>query len=226
MITKAPTLEDLERQQWDALRSRGLTGARVLPKNAPVSIRESDRSFLCVATSEAPTPMRDWATYTLVDEILLAKGGKIPGDHVPLLRNHYRNDPADDIYGSAREWNLENEIQWACRCFMSEPSDERDPVIRAWTRILGGHLRRVSIGYEVLGFEDIQPGEKKKVAGRFFTAGARVLRVSTEWTIHELSLTPIGADPNALIRSKGGDPPPVITGFRKSLPDTFRSYFR
>lgn len=210
--------------EWEALRSRGITGTRVLPPT-PSSIRESDRSFGCVATTETPARMIDWEAYAYIDEILIARGGSIPGDHVPLLRNHQRFDPADDIYGSAREWKLEDEIQWGCRCFMAEPSDPQDPVNRAWTRVKGGHLRGVSIGYEVQAFTDIPPGEKKKVGDRYFTAGPRRLRVSTEWVVHELSLTPIGADKKALIRSKGMAPP-VVTGFRAALPPSQGSYFR
>lgn len=213
-------------QEWETLRARGMTGSRVLGPTAPASIREADRSFGAVAATETPARMIDWSTYSFVDEILVATGGSVPGDHVPLLRNHYRSDPADDVYGSAREWKLENEIQWVCRCFMSEPSDERDPVQRAWTRVKGGHLRGVSIGYEVLAFTDIPPGEKKKVSGRFWTAGTRILRVSTSWVVHELSLTPIGADKKALIRSKGGEGDPVVSGFRRSLPDSKKEYFR
>lgn len=218
------TLEQLALQEWESLRSRGITGTRVLPPT-PSSVRESDRSFACVASTETPARMIDWESYSYIDEILVARGGSVPNDHVPLLRNHQRFDPADDIYGSAREWKLEDEMQWACRCYMSEASDAQDPVNRAWTRVKGGHLRGVSIGYEVLEFTDIQPGEKKKVGERFFTAGKLRLRISTAWTVHELSLTPIGADKKALIRSKGITTP-VVTGFRYALPTSKGSYFR
>lgn len=212
-------------QEWESLRSRGITGTRVLPPT-PASIRESDRSFGCVASTETPARMIDWETYSYIDEILVARGGSIPGDHVPLLRNHQRWDPADDVYGSAREWKLEDDAQWACRCFMSEPSDPQDPVNRAWTRVKGGHLRGVSIGYSVVAYTDIPAGEKKKVGDRYFTAGPqRRLRVSTEWVVYELSLTPIGADKKALVRSMGSTPP-VITGFRTSRPQPEGSYFR
>jgi hypothetical protein len=220
-------LDDDVRKEWDSLRSRGNTGTRAAAAAGPASIRDSDRSFVAVATTETPARMIDWERMAYIDEVLLAAGGSVPGDHVPLLRNHRRYEPADDIYGSAREWKLEADLnQWACRCFMSDPSDPEDPVVRAWTRVRGGHLRGVSIGYEVLAFEDVPPGEKKKVAGRFWTAGQRVLRVSTEWVVHELSLTPIGADKKALVRSKGGDGIPVFTGFRTSQPELPRSFFR
>ena len=218
-------LSDRDRALWDGLRTRGVTGVRELPVT-PASVREADRSFGCVASTETPAEMIDWETYSVIDEILLARGGEFP-EQVPLLRNHQRFDPADDVYGSAREWALELEAtQWACRGYMSEPSDPADPVVRAWTRVKGGHLRAVSIGYRVYEFEDIEPGQRKKVAGRFFTAGARRLRVATRWRGHELSLTPIGADPKALIRSKGQGAAPVVTGFRVDRPTTARGFFR
>jgi hypothetical protein len=70
--------------------------------------------------------------------------------------------------------------------------------------VADGHIRAVSIGYHVPdgGFVDIQPGQRAEVAGRTFEAAGRTLRISTEWRVHELSLTPIGADEFALIRSK------------------------
>jgi hypothetical protein len=213
-------------KEWESLRSRGITGTRELPSMAPSSLRESDRSFLCVASTETPAVMVDWEAGRYIDEILIASGGSIPNDHVPLLRNHRRFDPSDDIYGSAREWKLEDQLQWVCRCFISEASDPQDPVNRAWTRVKGGHLRGVSVGYQVLAYTDIPAGEKKKVGDRYFTAKPeRRLRVSTEWVVHELSLTPIGADKKALTRSKGMAPP-VVTGFRAALPPIQGSYFR
>lgn len=221
----ALVLEPEVQSVWDSLRSRGNTGARAL-STRPSSIIEADRSFQAVAATENPARMIDWANMRYIDEVLVASGGRIENDYAPLLRNHQRYDPADDVYGSAREWALEADTQWLCRCFMSKPSDPSDPVERAWTRVLGGHLRAVSVGYEVLKFEDVPPGERKKVAGRFWTAGERVLRVSTEWVIHELSLTPIGADSKALIRSKDIDALPVVTGFRTAAPQPKGSYFR
>ena len=218
---------EIKGSEWETLWSRGLTGARALPATAPSTIRESDRSFEAVATTETPARMVDWQAYEFIDEILLARGGSVPNNHVPLLRNHMRFDPADDVYGSAREWRLEEAAnQWVARCFMATPSGDQDPVQRAWMRVRDGHLRGVSVGYEVLAFEDIPAGERKKVAGRFWTAGKRRLRISTEWVVHELSLTPIGADKKALTRSTGAAPPPVVTGFRPPLPTEKGSYFR
>lgn len=225
MASTLTTRDQAVQREWEALRTRGLTGARALP-TTPASINESDRSFGCVATTETPARMIDWETFRYIDEVLVAKGGEIPGDHVVLLRNHQRSDPADDVYGSAREWKLEDSKLWSCRCFMSDPSDAMDPVERAWTRVKGGHLRAVSIGYQVFEFEDIEPGQKKRVDGRFWTAGERVLRICTRWQVHELSLTPVGADSKALIRSKDHAPEPIVTGFRTSSPQPKGSYFR
>jgi hypothetical protein len=214
----------LEQNEWDALRTRGLTGTRALPM-APESIREADRSFGCVASTETPARMIDYETYTFVDEVLLARGGEFP-DTVPLLRNHRRFE-LEDVIGSAREWRLEADAnQWAARGYIATPANERDGVDVYWSRVKDGHLRAVSIGYEVYEFEDIEPGQRKKVAGRFWTAGVRRLRISTKWRGHELSLTPIGADSKALIRSTDQRPAPIANWFRTGGPQLQGDIFR
>lgn len=208
--------------EWENLRSRGMDGARA-QSVLPASIRDNDRSFECVATTEIPALMWDWERYERIDEILVAAGGEIPPSIV-LLRNHNRSDLID-IVGSAREFRLEENKQWACRSYLAEQVDAAQQTNAYWSLIKGGHLRAVSIGYSVLDYVDIAAGEKKLVGGRYYTAKARRLRVSTAWKAHELSLTPIGADEAALIRSTGPAAVPV-NGFRVSDPKPKRDYFR
>lgn len=189
--------------QLEAMQERGLF-ARTLSLRSD-SVNTDERSFEAVVSTETPAVIWDRRTYDLIDEILIAKGGQFP-DQMPLLPNHQRHDVLD-VIGSAIDFRLENN-QWIGRGIIANPATEDDEVRKIWQRVSDGHIRAVSIGYQVDDFVDVPAGSKSTVDGRSFEAGGRALRISRSWRVHELSLTPIGADELALIRSRlGGDAP-------------------
>lgn len=167
------------------------------------SVDEDARSFEAVAASETPAQMFDYRAWEPIDEILLARGGMFP-EQIPLLANHRRANLEDQI-GSARDFRMEGD-RWIGRGFVCKAVGDNDPVERIWRRVADGHLRAVSIGYKIANYVDIAAGKRQKVGDREFVAGDRTLRVTTEWQVHELSLTPIGADSAALIRTMGRRP--------------------
>lgn len=169
------------------------------------SINEELRSFEAVVASETPARMFDYRSYEFIDEILVARGGVFP-PHMPLLANHKRYSLEDNI-GSAREFRQEGD-KWIGRGYVCKAVGDNDPVERIWRRVADGHLRAVSIGYQVQNSVDIPAGKRQKVGDMEYAAGDRTLRVTTEWRVFELSLTPIGADSTALIRSMGRRPDP------------------
>ena len=75
---------------------------------------------------------------------------------------------------------------------------ERDDVEPIWRDIQAGHIRAVSIGYQVHRFEVSKPD------------GGRELWRAVDWTPFEVSAVPVGADPHA--------------GFRTSTPFRTASY--
>jgi len=83
------------------------------------------------------------------------------------------------------------------RLFFAAGDEDAD---RAWNLMAGGHLTDVSIGYLVLAYTDIAPGQKAKIDGREFVAGDLRKRVVTQWKLREVSLVPIGADELAKVR--------------------------
>lgn len=185
------------------MRQRGLSARELAMRES--SVNEEARSFEAVVSNETMAQVIDWHRYEIIDEILLARGGEFP-ERVPLLPNHQRYD-VTDVIGSADSFRLEGN-QWIGRGIVAKSenaADERVDVI--WGRVRDRHIRAVSIGYQVFDSVDIAPGKRAVVNGKQYQAGERLLRISTKWRTHELSLTPIGADSMALIRSRLGAPP-------------------
>lgn len=184
----------------EQLQTRDLT-CRELTLRAE-SVDEEARSFEAVVATETPAMVFDFRTFEVIEETLVAEGGVFPRSAV-LLDDHNRFSGSESVIGSATAFRREGN-QWIGRGVVANPADDTDPVRRIWQRLKEGHLRAVSIGYQVRNFVDIPAGKKQTVGGRTYEAGERTLRVTTEWRVHELSLTPIGADSAALIRSDKG----------------------
>lgn len=68
---------------------------------------------------------------------------------------------------------------------------ERADVEPIWRDIQAGHIRAVSIGYQVDRFDISKPD------------GGRELWSAVDWTPFEISAVPVGADPAAGFRAKG-----------------------
>jgi hypothetical protein len=195
----------------ELMLERGLT----VRASSVGSINEQDRSFEAVAATESRVQVIDWQRYEIIDEILIARGGHF-ADYVVLLDNHQRHSGVNAVMGSAGEFRRKGG-EWIGRGTIGRAVEGNIHREQAWQDIRDGHLRAVSIGYRVADAIEIPAGRKARVGGQTFEAGERTLRVSTEWYTHELSLTPIGADSMALIRSHQG----LVA--RTSKP---RSYFR
>lgn len=198
-------------QLRDLMRERGLTTRAAAVNDSSVS--EEDRSFEAVVSTETRAFIIDWERYEIIEEILVARGGSFPA-HTPLLENHQRWSTLD-VIGSAVDYRREGD-KWLARGIVATPVGEDDPVERIWQRVKERHIRAVSIGYQVDDYVDIPPGKRQTVDGKVYVAKPDyTLRISTKWRGFELSLTPIGADSMALIRSRTGQRRPQK-----------RSYFR
>jgi len=154
------------------------------------TIDESSRSVEAVIATERVAQVFDWESFRVIDEVLRMDGVQIPaGGQVPLLDSHssYRTS---SVIGSTRNLAIEGDKLVGRNVFSSLAEDQ-------WVKTREGHLTDNSVGYRVSAFETVPAGKKKKVGDRFYTAGERALRVSTEWALHENSIVPIGADPDA-----------------------------
>lgn len=160
------------------------------------SLDEQARTVEAVMSTERPATVFDFQSFRLIDEIILAKGANLPAQ-APLLNAHNRFD-LDAVLGSVAGMRIESDQTIGVLRF-AEGDDQAD---RAFNKVRQGHITDVSVGYKSDVFDDLRPGETKIVAGRKFTAGPeRTLRVTTAWTLKELSLVPIGADEQAKIRA-------------------------
>ncbi|HUX15135.1 MAG TPA: DUF2213 domain-containing protein, partial [Phycisphaerae bacterium] len=151
------------------------------------SYNESDRSFEAVLATETPVLVFDMWRWEMLEEILRMDGAVIPAaGQVPLCDTHDRTTIQKQL-GSCRNIRVEGN-QLVGRNFIS--SAEQD----AATKVKEGHVTDCSVGYRVLNSVDIEPGKTLEVNGEAYTAGARPLRITTEWELSENSLCPIGAD--------------------------------
>lgn len=126
-----------------------------------------------------------WATTPSMDavgDIVVQHGIKAASD-IPLLLNHSHSQPVGRAFlgkATARGMPFRATIPK-----ISEPGVLKDRVDEAWHSVKHGLIRGVSIGFRAV------EGAVERLAG----GGRKFLRVE----VHELSLTPIPANPEALI---------------------------
>lgn len=161
------------------------------------------RTVDAVFATENPTQVVDWDRWEVIEEVLVSRGMR-EVDQIPLMDNHGRTN--DDLRGSIRDIrNGDGENLGTLHFARDEVSQRR------WEAVQDGHLRDISVGYRPEKWVDIERGQSAVVNGRTWTAGERFrLRITTDWTSREGSLTPIGADPFSRIREElGGDTVPL-----------------
>lgn len=161
------------------------------------TVDEQTRSVEAVLATQSRVTVFDWSRFEAIDEILLARGADLP-EQMVLLEDH-NQFAIRFVHGSIRDMRIDGNQVLGRLHFAANAGEETE---RAWEMVKQGHLRDVSIGYRAIAFTDIQPGESADVAGRRYTAGQRVLRISTEWRPKEGSVVVIGADEEAKIRSQ------------------------
>lgn len=131
-------------------------------------------------------------------EILLASGVRFPSSgQVPLLDAHNRFSVKDQI-GSVRDIRIEGDSVVGTLNIDVESETGK----AALRMIADGHLTDVSVGYRYRSeaVSVVASGQSIIVddTGKTIAGPAEIVR---EWTLFEASLVPVGADPNAKIRS-------------------------
>lgn len=160
------------------------------------TVDEKSRSVEAVLATEHPTTVFDFNRWEAIDEVLVAAGVTLPQQTV-LLEAHHR-ETLDEVLGSIREMRREgNRI--VGRLVFAEGDERADG---AWNKIRQGHITDVSVGYRADEFADLEPGSTTEINGQAYTAGSRMLRVTTKWTLREVSVVPIGADEFAKMRGE------------------------
>jgi len=184
------------------------------------------RTVEAVIATEAPVRVYDWQREEMVEEVLLMAGVQLPDSRqVPLLDAHGRWS-IDQQLGSTRDLRVEADRLIGVNTFARTDGGDA-----ALALVRDGHLTDNSVGYRVSASMYIEPGDTAEVEGQSFTARQLPLRVSTRWTIHENSVCPIGADPNATNReappSRQPDNPRTTTQRRKDTQmDPFKKWLQ
>ena len=154
---------------------------------------ENTRSVECVIATDNPIMSTDSRTGKGVMEVWRMDGAEFNAT-VPLCDNHQRST-VRQVLGSVRDISTKDG-RMVGRLYVSEA----EPNIA--TKVREGHIRDVSGGIQPLEGDQVQRGQTRHVRGIPYTAPAdRDMKVLTRWRLREVSLTPIGADPSAKIRS-------------------------
>jgi len=148
-----------------------------------------------VLSTERPVRMFDWREYQVMDEVLMS-AGRSSEDTIPMLDSHQRYS-LDNVFGHMANIRTEGtDTVVTCRF-----DKEDENAIKAFRKYKNGHCRALSVGYTVLKYVDIGPGQSATVGGRKWTADVnRKMRICTEWRADEGSLVVLGADSKALTR--------------------------
>jgi hypothetical protein len=169
------------------------------------TINDADRSVEAVLATETPVQVFDFERFEVVDETLRMDGVVLPNNgQVPLMDTHpeimqARNFSTVHVIGSTRNIRVENGQLLGTNVFASpEASHEAQ---QAWLKVREGHITQNSIGYAALNSVYVPRGKTQMVNGRSYTAGQRMLKVTTRWSPKENSLVPFGADELAGMRA-------------------------
>ncbi len=123
-------------------------------------------------------------------EILDHSSGAVDLSRLKKTGAHLFNHNPNQIIGPVRKPKIEDGRGMAFVGY-----DDTDEGNRALTRTKSGSLRGVSVGYRVLEFKELSPGEEYQLATKTIKGRKDVLiMVATKWEPVEISSTPIPWD--------------------------------
>ncbi len=213
---RRPDPSKLARRAETATRDLAYTEMALRAK----TIDKDNRSIEATLVTNRRTLIRDPFSGRPIHEIILADALHW-ARHMVLLDTHGLADGGIDygpvtveaVLGSVREIRREDQV-WVGRLVLAR--DEKSEA--AWSKLVDGHLRAVSVGYRQRKYVDILPGETQTVRGISYTADPRILlRITTDARAHEVSLTPIGADAGTTTRTDANHPNPEPTPMDPAL---------
>jgi HK97 family phage prohead protease len=172
--------------------------SKTIKKNQPMgtirslieaNVNEEDRTVELVFTTGSKGLRSDWDMGPYYEELSMDSAhldmSRLKSGSAPLLAAHNSYDLNAVIGVVERAWIEGNEGKAVVR-FSSDP--DADKIFR---KVKEKVLRNVSIGYQVRKYQDVsKPGDK-----------IPTLR-AVDYSIHEISIVPIGFDQQAQVRSK------------------------
>lgn len=156
----------------------------------PELVDVEKRTAELVFTTPSPVERGFWSSYM---EVLSMAPEAVNMERLnngaPLLNTHNQGE-LDDVIGVVEKaWLTESEGRAIVRFPKAEDDADAD---RHFRKVADGIIRNVSVGYTVEEYEEQAAPE-----------GEIPTWIATRWTPCEISLVPVGADPNAGLRSKG-----------------------
>ena len=161
---------------------------------SPQSYNEEERSVEIVLSTEKAYMRYSWWEDKYYDEVLPVRGAYFP-EKLPLLDSHKRSE-TKNVLGSIVNIRIEGDsLVGKARFAETEEAEKARKLVR------DGHLTDISIGYSIEAFTKILPGNSFLFSEREYKAEAREIELATKYRIFEGSLTPIGANDEAKVRS-------------------------
>lgn len=160
----------------------------------PSTFNEKTRSVRATIATENPVLMPDWERMEMIPEALLMSGLRTNKNGVMPLQNSHRTSSIFDTLGSISnmatpDGRLDGDVTFSS-------DDDGD---KAMGKVRDGHIRTFSVGYTVFKSAFIPENETQRFGEKEFTGPMRVV---TDWSADEGSLTAFPADADAEARSE------------------------
>jgi HK97 family phage major capsid protein len=175
---------------------RYLAENKIAVRSAPVvpsSYDEKTHSARFTLATETPCPVFDYERWEIVNEVLMMDGMMMPDrGQIPLLDCHNRSSIEYQL-GSCRDLTVQGPMVDCLTVFDSTAEGQRAEI-----KVREGHVTDISVGYRQIETQFVPLNQKATIKGREFTGP---IRVTSQWMPREGSLTPVGADMFAKVRS-------------------------
>lgn len=156
----------------------------------PSTLDEKTRTIEVIVSTENPVRMYDWWTGQSFNEVLSLEAGHFRTERLdaglPLLDNHKRTGTLG-VYGVVESWRVEDN-----KLIASVRFDDDDESEKYYRKVKNGIVRGISVGYNVDVYEELPTGDSQMLTMR-----------AIDWTPLEVSLAPIQADTQSVVRSEG-----------------------
>ena len=180
-----------------------------LRARSPQTANGEDRTVEVTAATENPVITYSWNGEP-VKEYVLMSGLKLPqNQQVPLCDSHDRFS-VTSVLGSFRDMRIEGDGKLAGVVHFAEDAKSRE----AFDKVRAGHVTDFSIGFRPEAEEFVPKGRTIQRGGRKYEGPCTLI---TKWSLHELSICPIGADPEAKARTDKGDAHMTTDVFKNAL---------
>lgn len=158
----------------------------------PATLNEETRTIEVIVSTENPVRTYDWWTGSMFNEVLSLEAGHFRTERLdgglPLLDNHKRTG-ALGVYGVVESWRVEDG-----KLIASVRFDDDEDSEKYYRKVKNGIVRGISVGYNVDVYEETPSGDNQIPTMR-----------AIDWTPLEVSLAPIQADTQSVVRSEGGE---------------------